>query len=128
MTESDPSLTPADDGPIDRREFGRHVAIGAIVGGLSTGAANGAADAQEPPPVEKPVEPPAPEPPDAADHLLEALALLHPLPTEPEQRAVILDDLRGIIGRSQALASYPFTNADEPAPIFGAWRAKEQQP
>lgn len=121
MNKSSLPNRSADDTRVDRREFGKHVAIGAIASGIAASAAN----AQEPATPEKPIEPPVPMPLDAADHLLAALTLLHPLPEAPDQRAALLDDLRGIVGRSKALASYPFKNADEPAPIFAAWRAEE---
>ncbi len=107
---------------LDRRSFARKMAVGALTGAALTTLPQTAESQQPPAETPPPQEPPAPQL-DAADHLLAALSQQQKLPEAPEQRAAILGDLRYIVQRSQLLAAYPLTNADEPAPLFSAWRA-----
>jgi len=110
----------ADSSPLPRREFGRTLAAG--VSGVVIGAAAPTVVAQDPP-AEKP------KPPSVA-------ALIHAqivadCPSEHWDDAtleLLMGDVRGDIARGRTLKSVPLTNADEPGPIFAAYRAPVQRP
>ncbi|MDZ4689016.1 MAG: hypothetical protein SH850_28405 [Planctomycetaceae bacterium] len=112
-----------DAAPLPRREFGRLLTAG--IGGVALGMSGEThlATAQEPPVAEKP------KPPSMA-------ALIHAqivadCPSEHWDDATLeslMGDIRGDLARGRTLKTVPLTNADEPGPIFAAYRTPEPRP
>jgi hypothetical protein len=59
------------------------------------------------------------------DLLLELIKREYPKNLEDEHLAHIRRELEQQQSRSRVLSAFPLTNADEPAPVFRAWRRKE---
>jgi hypothetical protein len=118
--------------PVDRREFAKLLAAGTA--GMLGGAPATAALADEPPSAASPLvaqqaPPPGNEPgfgPPPPEVLL--VAFLHHEYAHEKLTVDLLERIEGdVVGqlrRGRRLARHPFTNADEPAPIFAAYRAE----
>ena len=103
---------------VSRRTFAKQIAAGSLAAGPLAIAAPLAAE--EP---TKDVTSPAAERPVApAELVLQLLAQSHPHPLDDSQRAEVLRQIEEDQARSKILSSFPLTNADEPAPVFAAWR------
>ena len=119
---------------LDRRSFGRRLAgtaiTTAVTAGLATSAApRAAAEDKASEENEAPAEAKAPEalidqPP--AELLLALVRQKYPHPLTEEQADAIRSQLAWYWQRSAVLSSFPLTNADEPAPIFAAYRGKSE--
>ena len=108
-------------GPIvDRRTFAKQIAAGSLVAGPLALAAPLAAD--EP---QKPEAPPAAEQPaPPAELVQQLLAQLYPYPLDEAQRTELVKQIAEDLARSKTLSGFPLANADEPAPVFAAWRSE----
>lgn len=125
---------------LDRRSFGRRLAgtaiTTAVTAGLATSAVpRAAADDKLPAPAAAAGDAKLPEEPKADEALVDQpptellLALLqqkYPYPLTEEQADAIRSQLAWYWQRSAVLSSFPLTNADEPAPIFAAYRGKSE--
>lgn len=105
-------MIPSDVLP--RREFARVVAAGASGFALGTQAPT-TSQAQDPP---KPPTPPSP----AALILAQIVADCPSEHWNDETLAGLMGDVRGDIARGKTLRAVPLTNADEPGPLFAAYR------
>lgn len=94
---------------LTRRRFARSVAAAAA------GAMPLAAAAQQPAPA------PLPRPADLA---LQLVVTQYPDGLQPQHLAEIRAEIERQRARSRQLLAVPLTNADEPAPVFAAWRAQ----
>lgn len=99
--------------PINRRTFARTVAAAATP--LAAFPTAAAADDQ----------PQESARPDPADLVLALVQEHYPHGLEPEQLARIRRHIQRQQARSAALSGFPLTNADEPAPVYFAFRAKD---
>jgi hypothetical protein len=110
-------MSSSDAAPLPRREFARVLAAG--FSGCVVGSAGMAAvDAQD-----QPAEP-RPKPPSPSALVL--AQLVTDCPSEhwnEETLGHLLAEVRADIARGKLLKSVPLTNADEPGPIFAAYRA-----
>ncbi len=128
---------------LDRRSFARRLAgtalTTAVTASLATTAAPRAAaddkpqapaaDVNAPDDVNAPAEPKAPQalvdqPP--TELLLALVRQKYPHPLTAEQADAIRSQLAWYWQRSAVLSSFPLTNADEPAPIFAAYRGQSE--
>lgn len=112
-------------GPISRRDFARNLAASALAAGTVVGVA--AADDSKDRKAGQPAVPAAEESAAAAlapeEHLLAVIQHLYPdKQLTPQRLEEIKVQLAGYLRRSQALSSYPLTNADEPTTLFAAYR------
>lgn len=107
---------------VNRREFTRRLAMGAVAAGTPF-AASAAEDRSETKPQ---VTPP---PPDEVLLTLQTIAARFPDErlTEPVL-AAIGGDVQYNLLLSAQLSRFPLKTADEPAPIFAAWRAPSTKP
>lgn len=110
---------------IDRRRF--HRALGVLsAAGLAGGLADSAVAAE---PDARSAAPEAAES-AASTKLGEVelyLAMIARLDAErltAEHLAALRDEVAGNLSASRTLSAFPLTNADEPAPVFAAWRAE----
>jgi hypothetical protein len=100
---------------VDRRTFAKQLAAGSLAAGpLAIVAAGAAAD--EPQPADK-----SPSPEELALKLIEQL---YPQAFDETQLAEIQKQIAEDQRRSKTLSSFPLANADEPAPVFAAWRSE----
>lgn len=109
---------------VDRREFAKQAAKRIAAGSLAAGPLAIAAPlvADEP---QKPEAPPSPEQtPSPAELVLQWLAQLYPHPLDEAQRAELVKQIAEDLARSKILSGFPLVNADEPAPVFAAWRSE----
>lgn len=60
----------------------------------------------------------------AAELLLELIKRVDPERLKAEHLDLVRADLAVNLQRSARLSAFPLTNADEPAPVFAAWRAE----
>lgn len=106
---------------VNRRTFAKQLAAGSLAAGpLAVGiplAADEPAKPQTPPA-------PQPQPPAPAELVLKLLAQFYPRPLDEAQQAEVLRQIAEDQARSKILSSFPLTNADEPAPVFAAWRSE----
>jgi hypothetical protein len=108
-------MTSSNPPPLPRREFARVLAAG--VSGCALGL-SGSTEAAAQEAEEKPKLPSVP-----------ALILAQIVSECPgdhwteETLDSVLGDIRGDLSRGRLLKSVPLTNADEPGPIFAAYRA-----
>lgn len=65
----------------------------------------------------------SPPPQSEEDLYLALVKQLDPQRLQPEHLKKIRDDIAAQLVRSKRLSNFPLTNADEPAPVFAAWRA-----
>jgi hypothetical protein len=56
--------------------------------------------------------------------LLELIKRIDPERLQREHLDLLRDDLAANLQRSARLSAFPLTNADEPAPVFAAWRSE----
>ena len=74
-------------------------------------------------------QPGSTSPPEPDARLLEALlasvAAVHGERIGPERMERVRESIKGLRTAAEALAAYPLTNADEPDPIFAAYRAED---
>lgn len=56
--------------------------------------------------------------------LLELVKRIDPQRLKSEHLDLVRADLEANLQRSARLSAFPLTNADEPAPVFAAWRAE----
>ncbi|HQU45534.1 MAG TPA: hypothetical protein PK867_22165 [Pirellulales bacterium] len=104
-------MTPSD---IHRREFVRCLAGGAA--GLTAGTAASAEDPLAAAPDLSSVPP--------IELLLELVRRIDPEQLKREHLEQLRGDLEVNLQRSARLSAFALTNADEPAPIFAAWRSE----
>ena len=57
--------------------------------------------------------------------LLELVKRIDPERLKSEHLDSVRADLEANLQRSARLSAFPLTNADEPAPVFAAWRAED---
>lgn len=111
---------------IDRRRF--HRVLGAMsAAGLAAGLADPslAAESNVSSPTAKPAEPA----PDSAklsevELYLALIASFDPEHLTAAHLAALRDEVAANLSASRTLSNFPLTNADEPAPVFAAWRAE----
>jgi hypothetical protein len=60
----------------------------------------------------------------STDLLLELIKRLDPERLKSEHLDLVRADLAANLERSARLSAFPLTNADEPAPVFAAWRSE----
>jgi hypothetical protein len=126
------------DVPLDRRAFGCTLAASGAAALAGCGAAPPAPPKLEPPvatkdPPKTEAVPPKVEPVDKptlterkpAELLLDLVRQQYPERLEPAHLATIQGELQRQLARSQVLSSFPLTNADEPAPVFAAYRGPD---
>ena len=94
---------------LSRRGFARTVAA------TAAGAVPLAAAAQSP--ASKPAQTPS-------DLALQIVVAQYPDRLEPAHVADIRAEIEHMRARSRQLSAVPLKNADEPAPVFAAWRAE----
>lgn len=106
---------------IPRRAFVEQVVTGvtALAGAAATASANAATETT---PVTSVQELAADKP---AGLLLALVKQLDPERLDAEHLALLRADIESNLRRSALLSRFPLTNADEPAPVFRAWRAEE---
>jgi len=106
--------------PVNRRTFTKHLVTGAIA------AVPAAALKADDPANDDNPEPPRGEPiPTAqADFVLELVKRLYPKNLDEAKLAQIRGQIEHNMSRSRVLSAFPLTNADEPAPVFAAWRSE----
>lgn len=105
--------------PLPRREFARMVASG--IGGLTLGTSTAPVVAQEPP-----AEPP--KPPSVPTLIL--AQIVTDCPSEhwnDDTLGSLMGDIRGDLARGKSLRSVPLSNADEPGPVFAAYRGPDKK-
>lgn len=107
-----------DPVPLPRREFARTLAAG--VSGYALGT-TGAVAAQEP------EKPPVAVPPPEALILTQIVADCPCEHWNEDTLASVLGDIRGDLARGKTLRSVPLTNADEPGPLFAAYRSPAKE-
>ncbi|HUY34183.1 MAG TPA: hypothetical protein VMV69_15655 [Pirellulales bacterium] len=108
--------------PVNRRTFAKHLATGVIAA-----APAGALKAGDPDAGDKPETPAKPTRiPSPAELLLELIKRLYPKNLDEAKLAQIRGQVEHHMSRSKVLSAFPLTNADEPAPIFAAWRDKRR--
>jgi hypothetical protein len=111
--------------PINRRTFTKQVVTGVIatapVASLKAGAGENGAPANDdkPEPARDEAKPPAP-----ADLVRELVKRLYPENLDEAKLSQIHGQIEHHMSRSRVLGAFPLTNADEPAPVFAAWRAE----
>lgn len=105
---------------VDRRTFARRLAATSLAASpLALGAAPvGAGDA------ESPKQDSSDNAKSPAELTLQLLRQLYPHEFIETQLAELRRQIEEDQARSKVLSSFALTNADEPAPIFGAWRAE----
>lgn len=111
--------------PVNRREFGKRLAVGAAA--VSTAGAIVADTDDEPAPPALPEDPASAKsdaPLSQSRLLLEVIRLRYP-DRRLDQKALagILRELRGDVVRSRILSSFSLQNQDEPAFHFAAYRS-----
>lgn len=100
---------------IDRRHFAAHLTgaaaalTGAVVMADEPGKATATALAEI----------------TAAELLLELVKRIDPERLKSEHLDLVRADLEANLQRSARLSAFPLTNADEPAPVFAAWRSED---
>lgn len=100
---------------IDRRHFTAHLA-----GGGAAALTGPLAAADEP----KQVATADLAEMEPADLLLELIRRIDPGRLQREHLDQLRADLAVNLQRSSRLSAFPLTNADEPAPVFAAWRSE----
>ncbi|HJT36308.1 MAG TPA: hypothetical protein VJ783_30075 [Pirellulales bacterium] len=107
---------------LDRRSFTKRIVGGAVAAPIAASAITDNLDAAEP--VQQPASNSAPPPQREEDLYLALVKQLDPNRLQPEHLKKIRDDIVAQLARSKRLSGFPLTNADEPAPVFSAWRAE----
>lgn len=108
-------------GPIvDRRTFAKQIAAGSLAAGPLAIAAPLVADEPQKPEAAPAAEQSAPP----AELVQQLLAQLFPHPLDEMQRAELVKQIAEDLARSKILSGFPLVNADEPAPVFAAWRSE----
>jgi hypothetical protein len=102
--------------PIDRRRFAKHLAAGAIAVAPASAARAGE-------PANEAKSEPQPAKAEPAELVLELVKQLYPRNLDDEKLGQIRAQIEQQMARSTVLGAFPLTNADEPAPVFAAWRA-----
>lgn len=117
----------SDSGPLDRREFARRGLLGGVaILGMREATAAPPDRAEPPAAADNPVNaPPEPALPTEEALLLTYLVQHYPSPHYRDEGVLqgIYGDIAGDLSRGRSLSRYPLTNADEPGPIFQAWRS-----
>ncbi|HEX7446258.1 MAG TPA: hypothetical protein VF306_01865 [Pirellulales bacterium] len=104
----------------DRRDFARRILGGAVAAPLATAAVANDARAADPS-----TKVAAPEPQQEEDLYLALVNRLDADRLRPEHLKQIRNELAGHLARSKRLSAFPLTNADEPAPVYSAYRAED---
>lgn len=104
-------------GNLPRRTFIGHAA--AVATALTGAAATGAATAADEKAASSAADLAASSP---EDMLLALVKQLDPQRLDEEHLALLRADVDLNLRRSALLSRFPLTNADEPAPVFRAWR------
>ncbi|HEV3006566.1 MAG TPA: hypothetical protein VGX78_19000 [Pirellulales bacterium] len=104
--------------PLDRRTFAKRLAVGAMAAApaVALRADEPANDAKREPPATTANER-TPE-----DLVLALVKRQYPKNLDDAKLAQIRGQIEHQMSRSRVLGSFPLTNADEPAPVFAAWR------
>lgn len=105
---------------VNRRTFAKQIAAGSLAAGPLAIAAPLAAEE----PVKDANSSAAERPATRPELVLQLLAQTYPHPLDDGQRAEVLRQIEEDQARSKVLSSFPLTNADEPAPVFAAWRSE----
>ena len=113
----------SDSIPCDRRDFAKRLSTGAVAASLARSAILIDAHAAEP--AAKTDDSKNPGPPTPEDLYLALVRQIDPEHLRPEHLAGIRGDIASYLARSKRLSSFPLTNADEPAPVYSAWRAED---
>lgn len=113
--------TPNTDS-IDRRSFAKRIVGGAVVAPIAASAITDPVNAAEP--EQQPASNSTPPPQREEDLYLALVKQLDPNRLQPEHLKKIRDDIAAQLVRSKRLSNFPLANADEPAPVFSAWRAE----
>ena len=107
---------------VNRRTFAKQLAAGSLAAGpLAVGVPLAAAEPAQP---QTPPPPQQQQPAAPAELVLKLLAQFYPHPLDEAQQAEVLRQIAEDQARSKILSSFPLTNADEPAPVFAAWRSE----
>lgn len=112
-----------DSIPFDRRHFAKRLSTGAVAASLASSAI--IIDARAAQPAAKTDDSKTVGPPTPEDLYLALVRQLDPEHLRPEHLAGIRGDIASYLARSKRLSSFPLTNADEPAPVYSAWRAED---
>lgn len=106
---------------VDRRTFAKQLAAGSLAAApLAIAALPAKADE----PNKAPPQAPADKPLSPEELALKLIQQLYPHPLDETQLAEIQKQIAEDQRRSKTLSSFPLTNADEPAPVFAAWRSE----
>lgn len=105
---------------VNRRTFAKQIAAGSLAAGPLVIAAPLVAEE----PAKKATSPAAERPAAPPELVLQLLAKTYPHPLDDGQRAEVLRQIEEDQARSKILSSFALTNADEPAPVFAAWRSE----
>ena len=113
---------PTNAESLNRRNFAVRFAGSAVAASLAASAMP--ADAKAAEPVEEAKKTPVAEPPREEELYLALVSRLDAEHLGPEHLERIRSDIAGCLARSKRLSRFPLTNADEPAPVYSAWRAE----
>ena len=105
---------------VNRRMFAKQIAAGSLAAGPLAIAAPLAAEE----PAKAANSTAADQPAAPSELVLQLLAKTYPHPLDESQRAEVLRQIEEDQARSKILSSFALTNADEPAPVFAAWRSE----
>jgi hypothetical protein len=106
--------------PVNRRTFAKRLAAGAIAAAPAAALkADEPGNDDKPRPAGAELNSLAP-----ADRLLDLVKQIYPENLDEAKVAQIRAQIEHHMSRSKVLSAFPLTNADEPAPIFAAWRSE----
>ena len=120
--ETQPTDTPiagaSGECALPRRAFVRRTVGGATLGavGVALGRESAPAANDDPRPDDDPLS-------AEVDARMALILARHGSRLEPSARLAIRKEVASMIARGRTLKAYPLTNADEPAPVFHAYRA-----
>lgn len=109
---------------VDRREFAKRVAVGAVGGTLLSGCTQAEDTPQESPAENQAVSDETAQPAEE-ELILQLIRLDHPEAVPPEAEAEVLSQIRRFRYVSSALARFPLSNGDAPMPAFQPYRADD---
>ncbi|HEX5445104.1 MAG TPA: hypothetical protein VFW87_14795 [Pirellulales bacterium] len=108
--------------PLNRRGFARQMIGGAIAAPLAASAAIG--DARAAGTADKRSKVAGPDPQREEDLYLALVSRLDADRLQPEHLQEIRKEIGAHLARSKRLSDFPLMNADEPAPVYSAYRAE----